>query len=148
MLQLTLQDKFNGVFMSIGENLKRLRRDKKLTQGELADKCGIRLGQISKIERNDTDPKLSTIYALINALECSPNALLNDISKTSLDGCLTIAVERMQKLPDRNKNILLDVIDKYCIAESMQYLLERKTLFGASFFVGKTEEMSKIDDDI
>ncbi|WP_399495558.1 helix-turn-helix domain-containing protein, partial [Streptomyces sp. P9(2023)] len=44
--------------MSIGENLKRIRRDKGWTQSELANNCGIRLGQISKIERNETDPKL------------------------------------------------------------------------------------------
>ncbi|EOA2565072.1 helix-turn-helix domain-containing protein, partial [Vibrio vulnificus] len=66
--------------MSIGENLKRLRRDKGWTQGELADNCGIRLGQISKIERNETDPKLSTIYAITKALDCTPNALLMDVS--------------------------------------------------------------------
>lgn len=133
--------------MSIGANLKRLRRDKKFTQGELADKCGIRLGQISKIERDDTDPKLSTIHALMSALECTPNALLNDISKTSLDGRLAIVLERMQQLPDWNKNVLLEIIDKYCIAESMQSLLDKKTLFGASFFTGSTEEMAKNDSE-
>ncbi|TKF21214.1 helix-turn-helix transcriptional regulator [Vibrio genomosp. F6] len=129
--------------MSIGENLKRLRRDKGWTQGELAKNCGIRLGQISKIERNDTDPKLSTIYAISKALECTPNALLSDVSQTSLDALLAIALERMQKLPEKDKNILLAIIDKYCIAKSMQDMVEHNTIFGISIFDGRTEEMDK-----
>ena len=58
--------------MSIGENLKRLRRDKGWTQGELADNCGIRLGQISKIERDETDPKelLSNVVYGDHAVAC------------------------------------------------------------------------------
>lgn len=129
--------------MSIGENLKRIRRDKGWTQSELANHCGIRLGQISKIERNETDPKLSTIYAIIKALECTPNALLMDVSKTSLDAIMEIALERMHKLPDEDKEHLLAVIDKYCIAKSLQHMIEHNTLFGISIFEGKTEELSK-----
>ncbi|ANN28807.1 helix-turn-helix domain-containing protein [Vibrio vulnificus] len=129
--------------MSIGENLKRLRRDKGWTQGELADNCGIRLGQISKIERNETDPKLSTIYAITKALDCTPNALLMDVSKTSIDALMEIALERVQKLPETDKEHLLAVIDKYCIAKSLQHLIEHNTLFGISIFDGKTEELTK-----
>ncbi len=129
--------------MSIGENLKRLRRDKGWTQGELSKNCGIRLGQISKIERNETDPKLSTIYALTSALECTPNALLSDVEKTSLDALFAIALERVQKLPEEDKNILLAILDKYCIAKSMQSLAEQSTIFGVSLFNGATEEMNK-----
>lgn len=129
--------------MSIGENLKRIRRDKGWTQSELANNCGIRLGQISKIERNETDPKLSTIYAIIKALECTPNALLMDVSKTSLDAIMEIALERMQKLPDEDNEHLLAVLDKYCIAKSLQHMIEHNTLFGISIFEGKTEELSK-----
>ncbi|SON52708.1 Dna-binding helix-turn-helix protein [Vibrio tapetis subsp. tapetis] len=135
--------------MSIGENLKRIRRDKNWTQGQLANNCGIRLGQISKVERGDTDPKLSTIYALMNALECTPNALLSDTEKTNLDGLLTIALERMQKLPERDKNILLEIIDKYCIAKSMQDIIENEDgkIFGFRHFAGRTQEMAKKDID-
>ncbi|CSC92401.1 Antitoxin HipB [Vibrio cholerae] len=129
--------------MSIGENLKRLRRDKGWTQGELAKNCGIRLGQISKIERNETDPKLSTLYAITQALECTPNALLMDVSKTSLDALMEIALERVQKLPETDKEHLLAVIDKYCIAKSLQHLMENNTIFGVSIFDGKTEELTK-----
>tara|TARA_Y100001960_G_C14733643_1_gene859012 strand:- start:719 stop:1138 length:420 start_codon:yes stop_codon:yes gene_type:complete len=138
---LTLQDKNEVDIVSIGENLKRLRRDKGWTQGALAKECGIRLGQISKIERNETDPKLSTIYALTKALECTPNALLNDSAETTLDAKMEIALERVQRLPDNDKDHLLATIDKYCIATSLQSMIENNTVLGVSVFDGKTPEM-------
>lgn len=127
--------------MSIGENLKRLRRDKGWTQSDLADECGIRLGQISKIERNDTDPKLSTINALTDALGCTPNSLLVDVEKTSVNALLEIALERIQNLPEEDKRHLLAVIDKYCIAHSLQHMIETNTVFEFSILNGKTEEL-------
>ncbi len=142
-----LQDNYQGYFMSVGENLKRLRRDKGWTQGELANKCKIQLGQISKIERDGTDPKLSTIYSLMNALECSADALLVDTEKSSVDSVMAVALERVKQIPDADKQILLAVIDKYCIALSMKQLTERKTLFGTSFIHGSTPEMTRRLDE-
>ncbi|ESE42762.1 helix-turn-helix domain-containing protein [Shewanella cutis] len=143
-----LQDYYQGNFMSIGENLKRLRRDKGWTQGELANKCKIQLGQISKIERDETDPKLSTIYSIMNALECSADALLIDTERSNVDSVMAVALERVKQIPDKDKQILLTVIDKYCIALSMQQLTDRKTLFGIPTFVtGSTPEMTRKSDE-
>ncbi|WP_369817825.1 helix-turn-helix domain-containing protein, partial [Alcanivorax sp. HI0007] len=48
--------------MALGENLKRLRKLAGLTQGELAAVADMKLGHISKLERNETDAKVSTIH--------------------------------------------------------------------------------------
>ncbi len=60
--------------MSGGEILKKLRKKKGYTQRELADKSGISLTYISRLERagDDIVPKKSTIDALVSALEASP----------------------------------------------------------------------------
>ncbi|EOA2565071.1 hypothetical protein ACHYSV_004532, partial [Vibrio vulnificus] len=63
--------------------------------------------------------------------------------KTSIDALMEIALERVQKLPETDKEHLLAVIDKYCIAKSLQHLIEHNTLFGISIFDGKTEELTK-----
>ncbi|EAA4188792.1 helix-turn-helix transcriptional regulator [Salmonella enterica subsp. enterica] len=131
--------------MSVGENLKRLRRDKGWTQGELAAESNIGLAQISKIEKDKTDPKLSTIYQLINALGCTADALLVDIEKSSIDSVMAMALDRIKQLPEKDKEILLTLIDKYCIAVSMQLLADRKDFFGTSIIKGKTPEMTKPD---
>lgn len=129
--------------MAIGENLKRLRRDKGWTQGELADRCKVGFGQISKIERNETDPKLSTIYELMNALGCAADSLLVDTEKSSVDSVMAMALDRIKQLPEKDKEILLTIIDKYCIAVSMQQLADKRDFFGRSIIKGKTPEMTK-----
>lgn len=131
--------------MALGENLKRLRRDKHWTQGDLAEASGVKVGHISKLERNESDPKISTIYKLINALGCSPNALLSDVSETNLDGLVAMAFERAQQLPEEEKSTLLDLIDKYCLAVSMQAILsdERGRFLGNQLVSGATEPLVK-----
>lgn len=132
--------------MALGENLNRLRRDKGWNQEELADRAGISLGQVSKIERNKDKPKLDTIYSLLNALGCSPNALLNDVSETSVDGRLEMALERLGELPEDEKEALINLIDKYCLAVAFQKIGENNPVGGYFNFgqvKGKTEELSK-----
>jgi len=139
-----LQHEFEDINMALGENIRRLRRDKQWTQGELAEKSGVKVGHVSKLERNESDPKLETLQKLMNAFVCSSNALLNDVQTTPIDGLIEMAIERVQQLPDKEKTHLLDVIDKYCIAISMQGLIDgtSKTMMGFGRFAGKTEELA------
>ncbi len=106
--------------MPLGENIKRLRRDKGWTQGQLAKKSNLGLNLISKLERNATDPKISTIYKLINALECSPDTLLMDTSKVGTNAILKAVLERAILLPEKDKKTIIDVVDNYIMAKGIQ----------------------------
>jgi len=110
--------------MSFGENVKRLRRDKGWSQGELSQNCDIKPGHISKIENDKTDPSLSTVLKLVKALECTPNTLLIDSDGISLSGLMEATLERADKLDSESKRTLIDVIDHYCIAKGLQVLLK------------------------
>ncbi|MEM1402247.1 MAG: helix-turn-helix transcriptional regulator [Pseudomonadota bacterium] len=109
-----------GDFMSFGDNLKRLRRDRSWTQGQLADEAGLRLSHIPKLERADSDPKLSTIYKLLNALECSTDTLLMDADQVGVDGRLKASLERLNGLPDVHKCVIIDMIDAYCFRNAIK----------------------------
>lgn len=125
--------------MAIGENLKRLRRDKGMTQGDLSLQTGIRLNHISKIEKNDSDPKLSTMYKLINALGCSANALVIDNQSVNVDTKLASVLERMDALTERDKEIVLDVIDTYCMARGLGRVINEHGSFIT--LAGKAEKV-------
>lgn len=112
--------------MALGENLKRLRREKGLTLHELSAKSGIKMTHIATLEKNKSDPKLSTIYKLLEALGCSADALLMDQEKIGMDGLLKSCLERTQELPPRAKVALVDVIDHYCIAYGMKKIFNGK----------------------
>ena len=57
----------------IGENLKRLRARKYLTQRQLAQKAGVSPDTIAKLETDRTEPRYITLYRLAEALECTPD---------------------------------------------------------------------------
>lgn len=112
--------------MSFGENLRRLRRDKGWSQAELASKAGIKTSHISTMETSDEgDPKLSTIYKLINAFGCSPNALLQDEAEVGLQGILEATLERASKLDEYDKRVIVEIVDHYCIAKGMQEMMRK-----------------------
>ncbi len=110
--------------MSLGENIKRFRQDKGWTQGQLAKVSGVRLGHISRLERDDTDPKLSTIYKLLEAFQCSADSLLLDSEQMGLSAQMKVSYERAEALSDEDKLIIMNLIDKYCVASGVQGLLD------------------------
>lgn len=59
--------------MSFGENLRKIRESKDMTQEQLAHAIGLKTkAAISKIEKGITDPNQSTVWKLANALRVSP----------------------------------------------------------------------------
>jgi transcriptional regulator with XRE-family HTH domain len=118
--------------MSIGSNLKRLRSEKGLTQGELAEKSQLGLNMVSKLERDATDPRLSSLYKLINVLDCTADDLLNDVLKSNMGTKLKIHFERVSKIPEHEQQIICEIISKYCTGLEYELLAdmaaERKRL--------------------
>ncbi len=60
----------------LGENLKRIRTDKNITQTGLAETLGVDKSFVTNIENGKTNPTLSTITNLAQALGVSTNELL------------------------------------------------------------------------
>ncbi len=60
----------------LGENLKKIRAKKNITQTELAKTLGVDKSFVSNIENGKTNPTLSTITNLAQALGVSTNELL------------------------------------------------------------------------
>jgi len=60
----------------LGENLKRLRLKKKLSQGDLSKSLGVDRAYISNIENGRMNPTLSTLEKISGALGISSSELL------------------------------------------------------------------------
>jgi transcriptional regulator with XRE-family HTH domain len=103
--------------MSLGENIRRLRKQKGWTQTDLAERAGVRIAHISNMEQDQGDPKLSTLRKLLTALECTPNALLSEPEFVGSGTLLReVVIDRMRNLDERDIDPLVEVIDRYCIA--------------------------------
>jgi transcriptional regulator with XRE-family HTH domain len=60
----------------IGEKLRETRKRKLLTQQQLAERTGVGVATIIRIERNQVEPRGSTIRKLAEALEVEPEELV------------------------------------------------------------------------
>ena len=64
--------------VKIGNKLKEVRTRRLLTQVQLADKSGVNQVTIARIERNQVDPRFSTMRRLARALDIDPTKLLGE----------------------------------------------------------------------
>jgi transcriptional regulator with XRE-family HTH domain len=64
--------------VKIGDNLKRQRVRKALTQEELARKARLTTASVARIERNETEPRMSTLRKLAKALDIDPAELVGE----------------------------------------------------------------------
>ena len=71
-------DKYRDEFIAVGLRIGYLRRQKAMTQEQLADKAGISAGFLSQIEAPNVAMGLSlaTIFAIAEALEIPAYKLL------------------------------------------------------------------------
>jgi len=60
----------------LGDNMKRIRTKKKMSQGDIARALEVDRGYISNIENGKKNPTLATIAKIAEALKVSPNELL------------------------------------------------------------------------
>lgn len=64
--------------VKIGTNLKRLRERRLLTQAQLGEAAGVHRDQVSRIERDEVEPRFSTIRKLAAALDVETSELIGD----------------------------------------------------------------------
>ncbi len=62
--------------MTIGKAISTIRKQKKISQKELAGKCGLTVVALSKIERGITVPRHETVEALSIGLNVPMESLL------------------------------------------------------------------------
>lgn len=85
--------------MKFGENLKVLRKSKKLSQEKLAEKVNVSRQSVSKWETGEAYPEMNNILELCKIFHCKINDLVNDniVDVDSLDEEIKMKVVKFKK---------------------------------------------------
>lgn len=85
--------------MNFGDNLRKLRKSKKLSQEDLAEKMRVSRQSVSKWETGDSYPEMNNILELCKIFHCRINDLVNDsiIDIDSLDEEIRMNVVKFKK---------------------------------------------------
>jgi transcriptional regulator with XRE-family HTH domain len=65
------------IIKDFGKNLKDIRKIKKLSIRKLADMADVDFSQVHRIEKGESNPTLTTIIVLAEALKVDPCSLLS-----------------------------------------------------------------------
>ena len=93
--------------MQIGQRIKEIRKQKGLTQKQLADKLAVSYTVISQYERGIRNPKVTTLEKIAIALDVSPSVLIfgetNPLAYALLNGSDEIVNAVTHGLPIHNQ---------------------------------------------
>lgn len=73
--------KRSEITAQIGENLRRARKKKHLTQQDIADRTGISRTVYGKYETGDVEIGVTNLFAICDAIGVRPEAVLMGIDK-------------------------------------------------------------------
>lgn len=104
--------------MNLGENIKKFRKERKLTQQQLSELSGVPKISIGRYERNETKPPVRVLTKLATTLQVPIDVLCDlhiepivDTDLGSIEGFKNIDTgERFENLPEYLKGIIDDTL--------------------------------------
>jgi len=96
--------------IGLSNRLVSLRKEKKISQGELAEKVGIHNNVLGRYERGEATPSVEMAAKLADALGVSLDYLVGK-TDVELDQTILDKVISIQKLPEEDKNCIMYSID-------------------------------------
>ncbi len=91
--------------MSIQEHLIALRRDRQLTQQEMADLVGVHVNQIRRYEAGATQPSLEALKRIAVALSISLDALVFGKDQRGPSDDLRLQFEALSQFDEEERKI-------------------------------------------
>lgn len=100
--------------MQLGQKIVRLRKQKKLSQAEVAQAVGVSRDAISKYERGDIVPSVENAKKIAEVLDVSLDYLVsNEEKQMAIDNGMLQRIMEIQKLSDPERNVIVSVIDAF-----------------------------------
>ncbi|MBQ8162909.1 MAG: helix-turn-helix transcriptional regulator [Clostridia bacterium] len=98
---------------SLGVRIKEVRKQRKLTQQELAEKVNISDVYIGEIERGIKMPSIPVFIDIIKALDISADYLLRDTVPSGMPYINNEITQKLDKLNPKQRKTVVDIIDAY-----------------------------------
>ena len=101
--------------MNFGDNLKKLRTSKGMSQEKLAEKVNVSRQSVSKWETSDAYPEMNNLLELCKIFHCKINDLVNDsiLDVNNLDDEVKSKVISLKKEESKKMKILSKIISTF-----------------------------------
>lgn len=114
-----------------GDNLKRIRTEKNLSQGELAEQLGMHASHLSRYEREIALPSIEVLVKIAEALKVSLDGLIfgptEEKAKTSIKDLELLSMfSKVQTLEKSELNCVKSFLKAYTLVADLQTQLPKK----------------------
>ena len=99
----------NNVLPILGERLKKARKDRGLTQEQLAEQAGPSARHIAKIEKGDVNPSFEVLSTLVKTLGVSFDAIFDPASE-QVEAEIQEVAGLYRACPEQERRLMLAVI--------------------------------------
>ena len=106
----------------IGDNIRKVRIKRGLTQAQLADRVSVSEKTVSSWEVNRTEPSMGYIEKIASALTCQKSELLGDSAVSADDMLLLKKFHSLDEYGKRNVLMLLNNEFERCALEKSEIL--------------------------
>jgi transcriptional regulator with XRE-family HTH domain len=114
--------------MNVGQNIRRVRTNKNMSQKELTAIINMGSAQYSRIENGKTDPSVSTLERIAKALGVSLSELFiseeKDLESTSYDKSLMEKVKLIEELQEDEKLVIFKILDAFVGKHTLKNALQ------------------------
>lgn len=93
----------------VGNRIKNKRKEKGISQGQLAERAGVSLPYISDIENGKKNISINVLVAISESLDVTPNYLLG-IEEKNVDGISEELDSIFSNCSEQDKEILLKIL--------------------------------------
>ena len=105
------QGGFITMYPSIGKKIREYRKERGLTQDELAEKVNLSPNHMGAIERAEKNLTLATLINIANALDVTADMLLCDEIQNGYRIKTSMLTEKLEKLSPTDRNKILQMVD-------------------------------------
>ena len=97
--------------MKIGENIKRIRTNKRLTQEEFAKEVGISRSYLGDLENDRKSPTVETLEKISSKMETTVRYLLggNEVNKKAIDFLMEYGFKLMTNVKGEKKTVYIEL---------------------------------------
>jgi len=100
--------------MSLGQKITKIRKEKKLSQVDVASYVGVSRDAISKYERDDIIPSVENAHKIAQVLGVSLDYLVSDddsLEVVNID--MLNRMREIQRLSEEDKTTVIKIIDAF-----------------------------------
>lgn len=114
--------------MSIGENIRKTRKEKELSQKALAERIKSDSSYINRIETGKINPTIAAVERIAQALECTIDQLVKDEETTEdvhiLDKSLAERIRLLDAMDEDDRKAITHIIDALLTKKRIRELID------------------------